>query len=153
MDVKKRFFIVFLILITACKKEKQSALSENFDWLVGQWERIPDSTQIFTKETWKKVNDTFYLSHGYSIQNSDTIWQEKVHLKKHPKHWVFEVFMSDEKNATPFQLTQMSETNFVAENPSNEFPKIIRYQKVGNQIHANIEGNNQKIDFIFQPKP
>ena len=55
MDVKKGLFIVSMFFMIGCKKVKQPTSSENFDWLVGHWERIPDSSKIITKETWKKV--------------------------------------------------------------------------------------------------
>lgn len=153
MDVKKRLFIVSMFFMIGCKKVKQPTSSENFDWLVGHWERIPDSSKIITKETWKKVNDTFYQSHGFSLKHQDTIWQEIVQLKKHQKQWFFKVLMPDSKNTTAFVLTKIKRHSFVAENPTNDFPKIISYQKVKNQIHASIENGEQKIDFIFDPKP
>jgi hypothetical protein len=79
MDVKKGLFIVSMFFMIGCNKVKQPTSSENFDWLVGHWERIPDSTKIIIKETWKKVNNTFYQSHGFSLKHQDTIWQEIVH--------------------------------------------------------------------------
>jgi len=153
MDVKKGLFIVFMFFMIGCNNQKQPTTSENFEWLVGHWERIADSNKIITKETWKKVNDTLYQSHGFSLKQQDTIWQEIVHLKKHQKQWLFEVLMPVNKNTTAFVLTKIKQHSFVAENPTNDFPKIISYQKVKNQIHASIENGEQKIDIIFDPKP
>ena len=66
--------------------------------------------------------------------------------------WFFEVSGISDSGATIFELTKITENSFVCENPQNEFPTHIQYQKIEGNLHASIWGGDAKIEFEFKPK-
>lgn len=149
--------IALVVFIVSCKNnstEKSNnespAVTENFDWLIGNWQRINEEEGKETYETWNKVNNTKYIGVGFTMQNSDTIWKENIKLLKSDDNWNFEVSVMNEYSPTVFKLTNISDESFTCENELNEFPKKIKYFKNEDKISAVISGGETKVLFEFE---
>ena len=67
--MKKIIFILIIVVLSySCKKEKEvingiqktekkAEIINNFDWLLGKWERVNEEEGKKTYENWVKIND------------------------------------------------------------------------------------------------
>lgn len=145
-------------MMAACNNEEPSAPAEivapkTYDWLLGEWQRTNDSEGKLTFENWTKVNDSIYTSHGFTMKGADTVWQEFAFLSPTNSDWFFRVKMNKtDSSSTDFKVIEMGEDFFTCENQQNDFPKIIKYKKSGNNILAEISADTTKVDFVFEKK-
>ncbi len=121
----------------------------NFDWLLGIWKKTNDKEGLQTFEHWEKINETELRGWGYTLKESDTIWQESIRLSKSKDLWNFEVSQQGTIEPTIFKVTKIEMESFTCENPDNEFPKKIRYAKVERGLNAVISGDGKVILFQF----
>ena len=150
LDYPMRNLLLILLLASiGCTTTKRSS-DENFDWLIGSWERTNEERGKSTFEKWTKVEPTEYRGISYTLKEGDTIWQENVRLRKNRDHWEYEVTQKGEAGSTPFKLTTIGKENFVCENDLNEFPKKITYSRHAERIHATISGGGTEIPFEFK---
>jgi len=84
------------------------------------------------------------------MQNKDTLKQEKIRLVKSGGKWDLEVQPQDEPQPIIFNMTSYSDQEFICENKTLDFPKLIKYWKDGNKINALVEGDNMEIPFEFE---
>jgi len=147
---------LLLLLIFACscknihKSENKKVSPENFEWLIGNWQRTNEEPNIRTFEYWKKINDSEYIGLGLSLQDADTLFKENIKLIKSVSNWNLEVVTKEDASPTVFKVTKIDENGFTCENRLNEFPKIIHYFKNGDLLEAVISGDNQEIPFQFE---
>lgn len=146
-------FLGFTEIITNKSSEIELNNNNNFDWMLGKWQRTNEAEGRETYEHWKKVNDTELKGWGYTLVNLDTVWQESLSLIKKDDNWNFEVLQQDSKTPTVFKVTKIEMAGFTCENPDNEFPKKIRYSKVEKGINAVISGDGKVILFQFESTP
>lgn len=143
------------LMIVSCQQtqeKKAEKYTPTFDWLLGDWTRTNDKEGEQTFEHWEKKNDSTYLFHGYTLANKDTVWQEWAEISPIGLDWYLKVQAVDDTAATNFLLTEMSDTSFVCQNPENEFPTEIKYQKSGDELYAEISAGETAIPFIFVRK-
>lgn len=135
------------------QQESQSVAKAeaNFDWLVGNWNRSNEEDGVRTHEIWKKENPNRYLGTSYSLRGKDTIWKEEITLSPLNSHWTYQVFLPLQNQECHFRLTHLQGDSFVVENPENDFPQRISYQKVGEEIHAEISTGEKIIPYVFVP--
>lgn len=148
--MKNFSLIVFLIAVLLSCKSNQTKSAQNFDWLVGSWVRTNDAEGKTTFEHWVKKSDSEYIGLGFTMQKSDTVWQENVRLAKAAEGWSFDVTQKGGTIPTQFRLILIEKDRFVCENQENEFPKKIGYQKNGDKLHAWISGNDTQILYDFR---
>jgi len=129
--------------------ESSKISDENFSWLLGSWQRVNEKEGQQTYEHWEKASKALYLGIGCTIKEGDTIWKENLALRKAGKNWNFEVKGKGESRPTVFVLTKIEKESFVCENPENEFPKVISYQKSTTGLSAIISGGGDDIAFEF----
>lgn len=155
---KMKPLVLTLLLLTllSCKKSDPKVVNpdpetvQNFDWLVGNWIRTNEKDGKETYENWIKKSSSEYTSHGFTLKDNDTVWQEKVRLAQSGADWNFSVTAPGEAQETVFKLTQVKTETFTCENQQNEFPKIIRYLKKGESLYAVISGGGTEIPFEFK---
>lgn len=140
-----------LIGCTSSVKEDNPP-TENFDWLLGSWIRTNEQEGRKTYENWEKLNDSTYLSHGYTLQAQDTVWQENIHLLTVNGNWSLQVKMPNDSSSTDFKVTTFDAVSFSCENPANEFPKVIKYRKGEGKLFAEISNSDMKIEYVFEPR-
>lgn len=122
----------------------------NFSWLLGSWQRVNERDGKQTFEHWKQASKDLYLGMGCTLKEGDTIWKETIELRKLGKNWNFEVKGKGETKPTIFAITRIEKESFVCENPENEFPKLISYQKSITGLSAIISGGGPDITFEFK---
>ncbi len=134
-----------LVLLASCQP------AGNFDFMIGGWERNNEGAGKRTFETWVKRDASTYLGHSYTLRGTDTMWQEHTVLSPIAGVWHLQVRLKDETQSTDFKVTQLDDQSFTCENPQNEFPKTIRYQRAGTELHAEISGGGDPVMFLFAP--
>lgn len=132
------------------KNAESSALTENFDWLIGNWHRTNEKEDRETYEIWNKKSNYEYNGTGFTLQNNDTIFYESIKLVKSETGWNFEVIGKGEPSPTIFKFTHVDKGEFTCENMKVEFPKKIKYSQVGNSIKAIVSGGDIEIPFEFE---
>ena len=142
--------ILFFTTTCATKDNRNLSSAENFDWLIGEWERTNEKSGKTTIEKWKKITASEFHGQSYTLQNSDTIWQENVRLKKANQTWFYEVTPKGENKSTPFKLVKIGKETFDCENDLNDFPKKISYKRNGEKLFAEISGGDLKVLFEFK---
>ena len=159
--MKKILILLIGILIISCnqtKKENKKTdvkstttveISENFDWLLGKWKRLNEEEGKETFENWKKIRETEYSGIGFTMQNGDTIKQEKIRLTKINGKWNLNVKVPEESESITFNGISHNENEFTCENIEIDFPNKIKYWKNGNRINAMVSGGEMKIQFEF----
>ena len=132
------------------KSETMIEKSENFDWLLGKWKRLNEEEGKETFENWNKINETKYSGIGFTMQNGDTIKQEKIRLTKTSGKWNLTVKVPEESESITFNGISHNETEFTCENNEIDFPNKIKYWKNGNRINAMVSGGEMEIPFEFE---
>lgn len=158
----KKFSIVILvsILLASCQQGEPSSddtskiadkdMVSSFEWLLGKWKRISVDTTFETYENWTRVSNKEYTGHGFVLNNSDTVWQERMTLSSDSSNWSLMVKTADNTDQVKFELSEIKNNSFTAENPSHDFPKRIKYWKAKERLMAQIEGDTAKVSFEFK---
>lgn len=157
--MKKTLILLFGILIISCnqtKKEKgeteikSTTTIEKFDWLIGKWQRLNEEEGKETFENWKKIKETEYSGIGFTMQNGDTIKQEKIRLTKINGKWNLTVKVPEESESIIFKGVSHNENGFTCENNEIDFPNRIKYWRNGERINALVSGGEMEIPFEFK---
>lgn len=154
----KNIIFLLLVLLVSCKdiqKEKSEIkviTADNFDWLLGNWQRTNNEPNMLTYESWQKINELEYNGLGLTLQEKDTLFMERIKLRKTKNDWNLEVITKEDKQPTLFRLTTIEENGFTCKNPLNEFPKTIHYFRNGEKLGALISGNDMEISFEFEKR-
>jgi len=150
--------LVFVSLTSCAEKSKketkviveEKVAIENFDWLLGNWIRNNEVEGKETYEVWNKISSKEYSGSGFTMQQNDTLKQEKIRLLKLDKKWVLEVQPKDEPEPITFHVTSHNEQEFICENPELDFPKLIKYWKNDDKLKALVSGDEMEIAFEFE---
>jgi len=159
MRTQKLITIISLIIsftFTSCNTKNKyntnsiNEKSENFDWLLGKWKRNNEEQGKETFENWEKISNSEYSGIGFTIQNGDTVKQEKIKLIKSNKKWILIVKVPEETESLTFKITDLNKKSFTCKNDSLDFPKMIKYWKDGVKIKALVSGDDLEIPFEFE---
>lgn len=123
---------------------------ESFDWLLGEWKRNNEEASKETFEIWEKVSSSEYSGIGFTMQNGDTIKQEKIRLIKKNDEWHLIVKVPEESQSIIFNMVEMKSDEFTCKNDSLDFPKLIKYWKNGAKLNALVSGTDLEIQFEFE---
>ena len=158
--MRKILILLIGVLIISCNQDKKKSVitetveiakkSNNFDWLIGKWERLNEDEGKNTFENWEKISNTEYSGIGFTMQNGDTIEQEIIQLINTGEKWNLTVKFPEEMESTVFKMTNYSENEFTCENMENDFPNTIRYWKNGDKINASVSNTEMEIQFEFK---
>ena len=141
--------ILIAFVFTMCNS-KQNESTENFDWLLGKWQRINEEQSKTTFENWEKNNNSEYNGIGFTIQNNDTISQETMKIVETNGKWNLLVKTLEEKEFVRFEMSEIQEDKFECKNDTLDFPKLIKYWKNGDKINALVSGDSLKLSFEFK---
>lgn len=153
----KTFIIVtcFLIVAGGCRVKPSSSATynkilpnEDYSWLLGRWVRLDGTANAKTYEHWVKHSPTLYKGHGYTIENGDTTFQERMTIPLSPEAKVFNVHVNNEPT-TSFTIVSKSKQSLICENQENPFPKVIQYIGGQDSLKAQIYGGGPTINFTF----
>ncbi|MDH0674141.1 MULTISPECIES: DUF6265 family protein [unclassified Empedobacter] len=131
-------------------KETTTTKSENFDWLLGKWQRTNEKQGKTTFENWEKISDSEYSGIGFTIQKNDTISQETMRILETDGKWNLLVKIPKEKEFIKFEMSEIKEDKFEFKNDTLDFPKLIKYWKKGDKINALVSGDSLKLSFEFK---
>ncbi len=141
--------ILIAFVFTMCNS-KQNESTENFDWLLGKWQRINEEQGKTTFENWEKTGNSEYNGIGFTIQNNDTISQEKMKIVETDEKWNLLVKTLEEKEFIRFEMSEIQEDKFECKNDTLDFPKLIKYWKNGDKMNALVSGDSLKLSFEFK---
>jgi hypothetical protein len=141
--------LTVLIFIFSCEKKSKKVIKDkNLDFLLGNWKRIDNQPGTFTFESWKKVKENVYYGVGYTLKDSDTISKEIMEIEKLNNQWNLKVTFGKDLPVN-FYIEKYSNQHFIAENPENDFPKLINYSFKRDTIFAYIQADSIKVPFTF----
>ena len=152
--MKNKYFaiIVLLVFFVACKKEENRFDKlEKTNWLLNQWENKTSDGDF--SEKWIQKNDSTFYGESYFIANQDTLFAETLQLIQCDTSLVLIISVPNQNEEKPvtFNLTSVTEKEFVFENPTHDFPKMIRYTLVNqDSLYAEISGDGKKQGFPFK---
>ncbi|MBT3383057.1 MAG: hypothetical protein HN778_02560 [Prolixibacteraceae bacterium] len=127
-----------------------SKTTENFDWLLGNWKRNNEEAGKETFEVWEKTSNSEYIGLGFTMQNGDTIKQEKIKLIKLNGKWDMEVKVPEEAESIIFKMSEFDKNEFTCVNEVLDFPNKIKYWRNGDKINALVSGGDMEIPFEFE---
>lgn len=130
---------------TTDTSEKATLLVQQlvFDKLVGTWKS--ENGKNF--ERWTKNSDGTFQSVVFSINGSDTSWNEQAAIYPENGQWVFEntVKGQNDGKAARFVSSILTETTVQFSNPAHDFPTDVNYTVPSiNIVNAFIIGPNSK---------
>jgi len=130
-----------MIIISSCKTEN---IIQKPNFIIGNWERLNDAKGKKTYENWK----TDFTGLGITIKEKDTVFKEVLSIISINDTLTLKVENVNE-TGTLFKITSQTDTSFVAENPTHDFPTKIKYWLENKQLKAHVSNKEFGIDFVF----
>lgn len=157
--MKRIFHIIVLLLIAIVlvkcnydqdrRQEISNSKEVNFEWLLGNWQRVNTEDSNLTYESWKKINDSEYEGVGFTLRNNDTISKELMKITESNGSWNLLVKMKGEIDFTRFYISDIQLDRFEAKNDTLDFPKVIQYWKSKERLNALVAADSLKLAFEF----
>ena len=136
---------------------QQNRLSQ-VSWILGEWQlESPDG--IFV-EKWQKETDTSFTGEGsLTGKNGEVLFSEKLRLEQRGATLWYIPAIASQNNGQPvlFREKTLGDSEEVFDNPENDFPQRIIYQKPSDtSLYARIEGKQNgkdaKEEYSFKRK-
>jgi Domain of unknown function (DUF6265) len=128
--------------------------SDALNWMAGTWMLKTNRGDMVEK--WVSINDSTFQGKSMMVKApGDSAIQETIELQRRSKAWFYVPTVQGQNNDRPvvFPVIFLGREEFIAHNPSHDFPQRIAYRKVKNQLFASIEGSrngkHSKINFDF----
>lgn len=114
-------------------------------FLVGDWERLQEKEGKKTYEIW----NSDFTGLGITLKEKDTVFKEILSIVTINDTLTLKV---EGVNPTPtlFKITNQTDSSFVAENPTHDFPTKIEYWLENQQLKAKVSNKEFGIDFVFK---
>lgn len=103
-----------------------------------------------TFESWNKTGPSEYHGISFTMQDGDTVGQERMTLVEANGKWGLAVKLPGNEESTVFAVTERDSLGFVCVNDSNDFPKVIQYWADGETLRAKISGGGPEIPYEFR---
>lgn len=135
-------FLICFLFIFSCTTENKT---QKPAFLVGKWIRTNDKPESTTYEIWKPN----FTGLGITLKEKDTTFKEILSIVSINDTLTLKV---EGVNETPtlFQFTSQTDTSFVAENPTHDFPTKIKYWLENKQLKAHVSNKEFGIEFVFE---
>lgn len=134
--MKNYFFIVLILTVVSCNNttEKKFDKLNELSWLEGNWENTLGEGLIV--ENWSKLNDSVFTAKSYFIRGKDTLHFENIELKLTDEDLFYIATVEGQNNNEPvkFKLNPNTESSFMFENPTHDYPQKIEYKKISDTI-------------------
>ena len=140
--MKKLIVLITIIFISCCTTETKP---KKPDFLLGKWIRTNDKLGNITYEIW---NNNF-TGLGITLKEKDTTFKEILSIVSINDTLTLKV---EGVNETPtlFKFTSQTDTSFVAENPTHDFPTKIKYWLDNKSLKAYVSKKDFGIEFVFE---
>lgn len=124
-----------------------------FNWLEGTWKQQGSDAY----EQWQVVSDTLIAGAGFHREGKDFVRDEDIVLLIIDGKMFYVPTVKNQNEGKPvyFEITAYTDTSFVAQSPTHDFPQRIEYKLIlGKYLKASIEGNRngkpRQIAFSFE---
>jgi hypothetical protein len=131
--------LILLLILVGCTANKNNL--SDFKRLEGTWVSSDRSGEFI--ERWSTIEETSMEGISYMVLKGDTIFSEEMKLIIDHDSVYYCPLVTGENNgkAIRFKLTSKSETKWVFENKTHDFPQQIIYQFKGNDsLIATVQG-------------
>jgi hypothetical protein len=138
--MKHIYTLAMIALLASCKKEETKTVEtpvkapreiEKVAWLTGNWGSTSKEGSL--TENWVKINDSVYHGESYFVTpKKDTVFSETVVLDEVAGKMAYTVSVPGHNEEKPvrFDLTKITETEMIFENPQHDYPNKIVYTQV-----------------------
>lgn len=86
---------------------------------------------------------------GLTLKGADTVFIENLAIRYANQQLYYVVDFKGLPKPVYFKFTSLTSNGFVCENPDNDFPKKIVYNRSGNRIEAYISAHDKRVDYLF----
>lgn len=147
-----QYLILILFVINMAESQEKTQMQKLL-WIVDSWVS-PGGSDSRSYEEWKVTNDSLYEGSSKTIKNGEVTFREVLKIENTPEGIFYVADVPHNPAPVKFQLTAVTDTSAVFENPDHDFPKKITYFLEEGNLHAFIEGPGKdgvikKIDFYF----
>ncbi len=152
--IKRLFkYLILILFITTMAESQEKTPMQKLLWIVDSWVS-PDGSDSRSYEEWKVTGDNLYEGSSKTIKNGEVTFREILKIENTPEGIYYVADVPHNPAPVKFQLTSVSDSSAVFENPEHDFPKKITYLLEEGNLHAFIEGPGKdgkmkKIDFYF----
>ncbi|GAL73922.1 hypothetical protein JCM19275_2769 [Nonlabens ulvanivorans] len=151
--MKRLLLLLTICSLVSCKRDFSKG--PQLSWLQGKWQRVDDRDGRSTFENWRMQIDGSLLGHGFTLEENDTVFEEKLAIKplnilvKNDNRWVLQVTGVNEF-PTIFEIKEFTSKSFTAVNLENEFPTHIKYSIINDSLKAQVYSDQMSIDYTFK---
>jgi len=133
--------IISLLFVTA----NIFAQQKEFGWLIGTWQET--GKQSF--EVWRIEGD-FLSAESYSLKDDVKKISEEIKLIRKGNEFFYVPDIAGPQGPVEFKITSYGKDNFIAKNPTHDFPKKIAYEKIDDtHLKATIGDASKTISYTF----
>lgn len=132
-----------LVFITISTLASLAAAAQHADmqWLIGTWTLQAKQGSIV--ESWTAEDDSTLVGRSVRIRSAgDSLVLETLRLEHRNGLWRYVSTVNGQNNNEPvaFVIIFSKGNEFIAQNPTHDFPQRIAYRRLGNMLFASIEG-------------
>jgi hypothetical protein len=139
------FLWVFIVLMMAACQEE----AVPFDLLNGAWKHQAEGDQEIG-ECWEKLETGGFKGIGWTLQNGDTVFKEKMDILKTDSGWFYMAHPAMAERPTFFKVEEMTDSGFVALNPRHDYPQSISYQMIEGELKISLKGSPNFEGEVFE---
>lgn len=121
------------------------------EWLLGTWDNNDSQSDYY--EIWTRVNDSTFSAKTFLAIERDTIFADSMSISERNGSLFFSKSTpyQNRRSFIDFGLTSSADGRLIFENPKNEFPNRIIYQKISrDSISISNTGIRNSEDFSQQ---
>ncbi len=142
MNRRSAAFLLLMVSVCFSAGEKRASKSNQFSWLLGNWQMQKKSGLI--TESWTQQNDSTMNGESFLIKTTgEKILLERILFVRREGQYFYIPTTANQNNQQPvsFTVTSYSNSGFTAENPEHDFPKRIIYTLINkDSLQAIIDG-------------
>lgn len=101
-----------------------SALAQNFEQIVGNWEGTFDGATLI--ENWHKKDAETFIAEGWVIAGPDTFVTEVLRIQRIAGHWTY-IPSINGGHPVLFTMVEHDKSKMVFENKEHDFPQRVVY--------------------------
>lgn len=140
-----------MLLFAALAANAQTARTPpDLAWLAGCWElKIPERKMTVT-EHWMTPAGGTMIGMSRTVTDGKTTAFEFLRIIEREGTTIYIAKPSQNNEETEFKLTAHDKTSATFENPSHDFPQLIRYTRTNNDLQARAEATRNNTTRGFE---
>jgi hypothetical protein len=127
----------------------KTASLEDFEWIIGTWERQNARPGVTHMEKWWKISDQHLKGFGLAMSGSDTTLYEGLGIKIEDGTPYYIAEVKENPGPVYFKIVSLEENSFVSENPEHEAPKKIEYRLDEKIMTATLSWDQGGFEIVF----